>query len=401
MIKRLCLAMALSILTVGCGDDSGGGSDGDSLLAARENCTFTAGALPAETLGDEIPRGDDIPIDHFVIMMQENRSFDHYFGRLPAAGHDDVDGLPAGAANPDANGNPVEVFHADQYCIRDVAHSWNSSHRQYNDGANDGFVTTNDPAGERALGYLDEGDLPFYYGLAKTFAIGDRMFCSVLGPTFPNRFYFLAATSDGRINNRLVPFMRASIFDRLDAAGITWKVYAPDLAFALLFGELPRPLAEFYADAAAGTLPQVAYVDPSFGLSGEVEQNDEHPPSNPQLGQLFVESVYDAVRASPLWPRSAMILTYDEHGGFYDHVPPPGACIPDDVPPETDANDVQAAFDRYGFRVPLVVISPWARPGHVSHSTYDLTSVLRLLEARWNLPALTARDANATQQDEI
>lgn len=395
MANRFSRAFLVVFLLAGCGDghDSGGGGS-DSLLPAREACTFDAGALPEQTLGKEIPRGDAIPIDHFVILMQENRSFDHYFGRLPAAGHNDVDGLPADAANPDADGNPVTAFHADQYCIRDVKHSWNASHDQYNDGANDGFVTTNGKNGARAMGYLDESDLPFYYGLAKTFAIGDRMFCSVLGPTFPNRFYFLSATSDGRIDNRIAAYMRTSIFDRLDDAGVTWKIYASDVAFATLLVKSPQPIEEFYSDAAAGTLPQVAYVDPSFGYTKE--ENDEHPPSNPQLGQQFVAGVYDAVRNSPLWPSTAMILTYDEHGGFYDHVPPPPACIPDDVPPETGANDVQAEFDRYGFRVPLIVISPYSRPGYVSHSTYDLTSVLRLLEARWNLPALTARDANAT-----
>jgi phospholipase C len=392
MIRRACLGFAIAALFAACGDDS---SAGDSLLSAREACSFDAGALPADTLGKNIPRGDEIPIDHFVLLMQENRSFDHYFGRLPAAGHSDVDGLPDDAGNPNADGNSVPAFHAGEYCIRDVEHSWNDSHRQYNDGRNDGFVTTNDPDGERAMGYLDEIDLPFYYGLAKTFAIADHMFCSVLGPTFPNRLYFLAATSDGRIRNEIALLERTSIFDRLDAAGVSWKVYAPGLAASLLVGRPPHPLEEFFADAAAGSLPQVAYVDPSFGFT-EVEQNDEHAPTNPQLGQRFVESIYDALRTSPNWPRSAMVLTYDEHGGFYDHVPPPRACIPDNVPPETEPNDVQASFDRYGFRVPLLVASPYARPGHVSHLTYDLTSVLRLLEARWNLPALTARDANAT-----
>jgi phospholipase C len=158
-------------------------------------------------------------------------------------------------------------------------------------------------------------------------------------------------------------------------------------------GQTQNTLDDFFTDAAAGSLPQVAWVDPVF--FGD-EQNDEHPPSNPQGGQQFIESIYDAMVASPNWPSSALIITYDEHGGFYDHVPPPKACVPDDVPPETGPGDVQAAFDRYGFRVPLIVASPWARPGYVSHEVYDLTSVLRLVEARFNLPALTARDANAT-----
>jgi phospholipase C len=359
---------------------------------ARRACAFGEGALPADTLDPDVPRGDAIPLQHLVIVMQENRSFDHYFGRLPAAGHADVEGLPPGASNPDAEGNPVSAFHTTRYCISDVEHGWNGSHQEWDDGRNDGFVVANDPGGERAMGYMDESDLPFYYGLAKTFAIGDHMFCALLGPTYPNRFYFLTGTSDGRLDNQLVMFPRPSIFDRLTDAGVSWKIYASDVAFAFLLGKGGLPVADFYTDAAAGRLPQVSYVDPAFLF----EENDEHPPSNPQRGQQFVANLYEALRASPNWPSSALIITYDEHGGFYDHVPPPAACVPDDVPPATSPGDVQAAFDRDGFRVPLIVASPFSRPGYVSHEVYDLTSVLRFVETRFNLPALTARDANAT-----
>jgi len=361
--------------------------------AARAACAFDTGAMPEDTLDPGTPRGDQIPIDHLILVMQENRSFDHYFGSLPDAGHTQVDGRPPNASNPDAMNTPVLAFHSNQYCIEDVAHGWDASHMQYDGGLNDGFVVTNDPGGERAMGYLDQTDLPFYYGLAQTFAIGDRYFCSVLGPTYPNRFYYLSATSDGRISNQLVAYTRASIFNRLADAGISFKVYASDLAFALLLGQPQHPMSEFFTDAAAGMLPQVAYVDPSF--FGETE-NDEHPPSNPQLGQQFMQSVYNAVVSSPNWPRSAMVITYDEHGGFYDHVPPPPACIPDNVPPALGPNNVPAAFDRYGFRVPFMVVSPWSRPGYVSHQVFDHTSILRFVETRFNLPALTARDANAT-----
>jgi phospholipase C len=179
----------------------------------------------------------------------------------------------------------------------------------------------------------------------------------------------------------------------LNDAGVSFKIYASQVAFALLMGQTQSTLADFFADAAAGTLPQVAWVDPVFFGA---QQNDEHPPANPQGGQQFVESLYNAMVTSPNWSTSALIVTYDEHGGFYDHVPPPKACVPDNVPPETSPGDVQTTFNRYGFRVPLIVASPWARPGYVSHEVYDLTSVLRLIEARFDLPALTARDANAT-----
>jgi len=396
--RRLAVGMATSVLPLlallgsGCGDGSSSPRPTDSRATDRAMCRFEPGALPAETLGSELPRGSSIPIDHFVILMQENRSFDHYFGSL-ARTDDDIDGFPRGYTNPDADGKPVRAFHATDYCIEDVEHSWNDSHVEYNDGRNDGFVTRNDPHGERAMGYLDESDLPFYYGLARTFSTADRYFCSLLGSTFPNRFFFLAATSDGRVDNRLDLFTRTSIYDRLDEAGVSSKVYAVLAAFDLLLGRPQHPISEFYTDATQGTLPTVSMIS---GSSAGPDQNDEHPPANPQVGQQFVRSIYEALVASPQWPSSALIITYDEHGGFFDHVPPPPACVPDDVPPETEPDDYQATFDRYGFRVPLLVVSPYSNPGHVSHVVYDHTSILRLLEARFDLPALTRRDANAT-----
>jgi phospholipase C len=151
---------------------------------------------------------------------------------------------------------------------------------------------------------------------------------------------------------------------------------------------------EYFADAAAGTLPDVSFVDPSF--MGDVNtQSDEHPPANAQVGQAFVAGVIDALMESPLWPSSALFLTYDEHGGFYDHVPPPPACPPDDIAPLLLEGDTPADFDRYGFRVPLVVVSPFAKKRFVSHVVHDHTSILRFIETRFDLPALTRRDANA------
>jgi phospholipase C len=366
--------------------------------ALRQACAFDSGALPEDTLDLGQPHGEAIPIDHIVMLMQENRSFDHYFGRLPAAGHANVDGLPPGASNPDAMDVPVPSTHMDQYCVDDVSHSWNGSHTEYDNGANDGFVIANDPGGERAMGYLEEADLPFYYGVAKTFSMADRFFCSLLGPTYPNRFYYMTGTSDGRINNQLAVFTRPSILNRLETAGVSYKIYAAQIAFAFLLSRPQRPLSEFFSDAAAGTLPPVSYIDPAF--AGENE-NDEHPPSNPQRGQQFTESIYNAIVNSPNWPTTALIISYDEHGGFYDHVPPPPACKPDDVPPALTASSYVAEFDRYGFRVPLIVVSPYSRPGYVSHQTFDLTSILRFVEARFDIPALTARDANATPITEM
>jgi phospholipase C len=335
----------------------------------------------------------------------ENRSFDHYFGTMPG-----VDGIPAGASNPDASGEPVEPFHATEYCINDVAHSWESVHEQYNGGLNDGFVTTNDPNGDRALGYLDETDIPFYRSLYGAFAMSDRHFSSVLTSTWTNRFYYMAATSFGRTSNSAIPEANLETFgdepytmmQALDEAEVDWRIYYADApwsfigfpAYAFTHKSKYKREEVFFQDLAAGTLAPVSWVDPPF-FSG-AQQADDHPPANPQLGQAFVAQVVEAVMASPHWARTALIITYDEHGGFYDHVPPPEACPPDDFTAiDSEGAPREAGFDRYGIRVPMAIISPYAKRGYVSHEVTDHTSILRLLEARFGLGALSARDANA------
>jgi phospholipase C len=368
--------------------------------ARRADCEYRRGALPAETLGEEVPVGQDIPIDHFILLMLENRSFDHYFGTMEG-----VDGIPEGFTMPDANGDPVAPFHETRYCIEDVRHGWNDSHVQYNEGANDGFVVNNDPNGARALGYFTEEDLPFYHDLYKTFAMSDRHFCSMLGPTWPNRMYYMAGTSFGFTNNQPVATSEFydsrphHVFDALDQAGVEWRLYFSDLPtpIGLFPAMLPRvdtsrTIDTFLRDLEDGDLAPVTYLDPSF--TAGVEQTDEHPPASPQFGQAFVKMIVEALMQSEFWSRSALIITYDEHGGFFDHVPPPPACAPDDHEPRSPAG-TPYRFDRLGFRVPLVVVSPYAKAGYVSHQTTDLTSVLRLVATRFGLPALTKRDANA------
>src|SRR5205807_4667357 len=154
------------------------------------------------------------------------------------------------------------------------------------------------------------------------------------------------------------------------------------------------PIAQYFVDALPGLFPQVAFVDPSFHATVNVE-NDEHPPTNVQMGQLFSSLVMTALFKSPNWSSTALFLTYDEHGGYYDHMPPPAACPPDDIPPMLEAGDEPGAFDRYGIRVPVVVVSPYARRRFVSHEAHDHTSILRFIATRFDLRALTARDANA------
>jgi phospholipase C len=400
---RAAFILATLFFTTSCGSNA---PPTDQYADERAACTFERGALPVETLGTSVPLGDQIPIDHFVILMQENRSFDHYFGTMPG-----VEGFPDSYSNPDATGAPVKPFHETQLCIEDVAHSWNASHLQYDGGKNDGFVLTNDPNGERALGYFDGSDIPFYWDLYSTFAMSDHHHCSVLAGTYPNRWYFLSATSFGMITNDFIPEDRFDkepfvIMQELDDAGVDWHLYYEDFPFLITYptyfgvarDHISNNTDQFFMDLDAGTLAPVVWIDPAF--SGTItDETDEHPPAIPQVGEAWVENIIRSVMASEIWPRTAIILTYDEHGGFFDHVPPPKACIPkDDRPPDLQANHEPhepGDYDRLGFRVPLVVISPYSKPNYVSQETTDATSILRLLEARYDLPALTSRDANA------
>jgi phospholipase C len=374
---------------------------------AQPSCPFGAGALPVDTLPPGTIHGDQIPFEHIVVLMQENRSYDHYFGKLRKKS-----GPPRGTSNPDPlGGDPIKPFHQTRYCeTADLDHSWNGTHREFNGGAMNGFTTENvdpsDPSGRRAMGYYRRKDIPFYYKLYKKFASGDRFFCSVLSQTFPNRYYLLAGTSFGHINNAFPniaagEWTQRTIFNLMDEATppVTWRIYYSDLPFGALFGYVyarlatnSAPVSQFATDAAAGTLPQVSFVDPSF--IGETE-NDEHPPTNIQVGQAFVASIVNAVMTSPKWPSTVMFITYDEHGGYFDHVPPPPACPPDAIAPMLNPGDEPGGFDNYGIRVPFVAISPYSKRNFVSHNVYDHTSVLRFIETRFDLPALTARDANA------
>ncbi len=382
------------------------------LAPQRQRCAFQAGAWPAETIGRDAPVGESIPIDHVLVVMMENRSFDHYFGQLRARGVADVEAPRDGWSNPRADGTPVAPYHETAPCIRDVNHGWGGSFRQWNNGRNDGFVTTNDPDGERAMGYFDDRDIPFYYGLARNFAIGDRYFSSVMGPTWPNRYYLLAATSFGFTYNAPYdgdtpdhPAMH--LMRRLDEAGHDWRDYAGDLRLTGLFPYYGivrtetrahyRTHADLMADLASGDLPSFSFIEPHYQGNGGARE-DEHPPGTPQMGERFVERIVRALMASPAWSRSALFLTYDEHGGFADHVPPPEACAPDEHAPfdNTFTPVTQGSFRRYGFRVPFVVVSPYARRGFVSHTVYDHTSIVRFIEARFGLAAMTRRDANAT-----
>jgi phospholipase C len=355
--------------------------------------------------------GDVTNIDHVVVLMQENRSYDSYFSRLHFQGQPQSS-VESQSPNPNPlGGPPIHPFLKHVPCeTADLDHSWNGTHNEYDGGRMDGFTAANvhptDPSGSRAMGYYDNATLPFYYGLANEFSIADRYFASALTQTYPNRFYLLTGTSFGHIRNDLPTaglYTQRTIFQSLDEAQppVSWKIYLASVQVELLFAYVAQhaaghlfPLSQYFTDAANGTLPQVSFVESN--PFGEVnEETDEHPSANVQVGARFTHEIVGALMDSPNWVSAAMFLTYDEHGGFYDHVPPPAAVPPDDVQPMLRPGDVPGSFDRYGIRVPAIVISPWSNAHHVSHVVYDHTSILSFIENRWDIPPLTRRDAAA------
>jgi phospholipase C len=410
-VKNL-LAVSSILGCLGCSGGANVGPrsslDSDAAAAARAACTFTAGTLPGLSLADKIPLGTEIPIDTVVIIMMENRSFDHLLGNIQAM-QPDADVAPPGVFNLDTDGTQVPRFHLTEFCFDDPDHGWTDTHNEWDGGKMDGFVTVNNlndgaPAdGKRAMGYYTEQDLPFMYSLASTFSLADRSFSSLLGPTFPNRSYLEAATSYGETGGTLFTDARLNLIELLETGNVTWHDYYTNLpTLGIFLDSFTKHLdnasmvSDFMTDAQMGNLSQVNFVDPDLAQRDEGLKNDFHPPGDVQLGDEFVSQVVNALIASPQWPRMAVFITFDEHGGAYDHVPPPPACPPDALTPnDLGPNDYRANFDRLGIRVPTIVVSPYAKPHYVSHVVYDHTSILRFIESRFILPAMTARDANA------
>jgi phospholipase C len=452
--------------------------------------------------------GDIHKVKHVIVLMQENHSFDNYFGALAYApgspyhspraderergehpndgcrenDHSCVDGLSCKVdrsgnlrcanSNPDEDGSVVHAFHDGRRCVApDLDHSWLATHQEVDflhpnaallRDQNNGFVRVNDlteqlddgvenPTEDQTMGFYNQHELPFYYGLAETFALSDRYFASVLGPTFPNRSYLTAATSFGHLTTSDTfpppggyrPITK-TIFDLLEASGVSWADYFQDAPQGATFRPfsatavdphfLPLPLFLAQVVGVPGTPPlaTVSFVDPNFGLFGAKSENDEHPPTDIQRGQAFVSQVIGAVRSGPYWKDSVIFFTYDEHGGAYDHVVPPrapqgGARTPDGIAPgqcadlsnapaslspgggaECAANPLSttdtsvnnaialcpglaanptgpypehcASFERLGVRVPFLAISPFSKPHYVSHTVGDHTSILAFIE---------------------
>ena len=459
--------------------------------------------------------GDPHKVKHIIVIMQENHSFDNYFGALTyapgspyhaprredggdrddrsggcrAGDHTCVDGLTCRVTaagdlncsnvNRDDDGSLVFAFHDSRRCVApDLDHGWASTHREANfnhpndtlfQGLMNGFVLINDQTeqidkGENAtddqtMAFYNQNEIPFYYDLAQKFAINDRYFASVLGPTFPNRSYLMAATSFGHLTTSdSFPLpgsggykpITGTIFDLMEKNNVTWADYFQDVPQGGSFRPFPSPidphflplpvfLGQIAGSPALPPLPQVSFVDPNLGVLGITKENDEHPPTDIQRGQAFVSQVVNAVRNSPFWQNTIILFTYDEHGGFYDHVQPPrarqghapnpdgispGQCADLSNPPlslqpgqgaECKANLLSATdttvkdaadlcpafaadptgpfpascanFDQYGIRVPFVAISPFSKPGYVSHTVGDHTSILALIEKVFMTPA--------------
>ncbi len=337
-----------------------------------------------------LPKPHQSGIEHFVLVMMENRSFDHFLGWLPGA-----NGRQAGLTYTDSAGvaHPTYALAPDyQGCGHpDPDHSYAGGRIEFNNGACDGWLrdASNDVY---AIGYYTQADLAFLGSAAGAWTAFDNYFAAILANTYPNRIYQHAAQTD-RLDDTLLPLsILPTIWDRLADHSLTGRYYFSDLPILAFWGtrylSITAPIDQFYADCAAGTLPQVSYVDPRFLGAAEGLSADDHPHADIRNGEAFLNSIYEAVTSSPNWPNTVLVINYDEWGGFFDHVPPTVAPIPN--------SDAALGSDgRRGFRVPALIISPWSPRGAVAHGLYDHTSVLKMIEWRWSLRPLTVRDTTA------
>ncbi len=317
-------------------------------------------------------------IQNIVVVLQENHTFDNYFGTFPGA--DGTAGKPICIPVTPGSSDCIQPYHDPTLTPVDMNHNWKAARADYDGGKMDGFVYSE--GSRETMGYFDGGDLPRYWKAAGQYVLCDRYFTSVMSESAPNHLYLVAGTSGGLTDDRVPRTITfPPIFEQLDSKGISWKVYGFTKwyeSFQYVQG-LPSAqshfgqASEFAQDLAGGALPQVCWI---VGAPG----GDEHPPKNIQAGQDSVaDDIVNAVGSSAYWTSSAIFVTWDDYGGFYDHV----------APPQVDSMG-------YGFRVPCLVISPYARKGFVDSTVYDHTSVLRFIEDRFGLEPLSTRDASAT-----
>src|SRR3954471_14913192 len=373
-------------------------------IAAGLASTLSPATLVAEAARvqrrQHLPSARNLPIDTFVVLMMENRSFDHYLGWMPEA-----DGIQAGLSYVDKEGKTWETrpLAPDwQGCGHpDPDHSWTGGRGQLNGGACDGFLKTGNDV--FAVSYYKEGDLGFIQDAAKAFTTFDHFHCALMGSTLPNREYMHAATSYGNRDNALPPqtqyttgFPDTTIFASLEAKGISNRYFYTDIPASALWGApgIARSgrVEEYYARCATGTLPHVSFVDPNFAGSvgeGPGLSADEHPHGDVRAGQAWMADVVHAFMESPQWERGALFIVYDEWGGFFDHVAPPR------VPDDRNSGDINQDYGLMGFRIPSIAVSPWVRRNHVAHTPYSFESILKMIEYKLGLAPLTKRDAYA------
>jgi phospholipase C len=365
----------------------------------REVAGATGAAAAGSVLGQQalatnlpkLPNPAQSGIEHIVVVMMENRSFDHMLGWLSGA-----NGKQAGLKYPDASGKLQSTYRLTSFtgCPHpDPDHTYAGGRSEVNGGKMNGWLrtTTNDLY---CIGYYQESDLPFFSSLARHFTTLDHFFCSILGPTFPNRVFSHAAQTD-RLDNSPTISTLPTIWDSLASARVSHKYYYSNVPFLALWGAKYIPISallpQFFHDAAAGTLPSVSFVDPSYTLVDLGEGNDDHPHADLRAGEAFLGKIYQAVTNSPRWAETVLIVTRDEWGGFFDHVAPPRAAAANNV--DTDIVNGQTLL---GCRVPVVVVSPYTEGNpaapRINSLLYDHTSVLKLIEWRYGIKPLTPRD---------
>ena len=398
------------------------------MINRRDAIKRLGGLAGAATMSKFLPgcgSSDNVP-NHpvYVYMMMENRTYDHYFGARSMLEGLPGNGLTASMSNPDSNGVAVPVYEPDinSECVQDPDHSWDGSRVQWNNGANDGFVKQQQvqypgSPGHEPMQYQTRTKLPVSWALADAYTTCDRWHASLMGPTIPNRAYFLVGSSAGYksnsdIINNVTSLPVPSIFNRLTDAGVDWVYYYGLVSivdailangpYALDLGPKDgtgktRLFQYFLRDAKAGKLPPFVLIDPLFGPGG----NDDHPPHHPIDGQELIATVYQALATSPQWKHVVMfVVTYDEHGGFFDHVSPPKMADDTATVWANMGRDV-SGFDQSGFRVPALVCGPYVKPGYVSSVLYDHTSPLMTLANAFGFEPLTARMAAATDLSDV
>ena len=364
-----------------------------SVSAAALATSIPEAKTQVQAASQILPDPDSSGIEHVVVVMMENRSFDHMLGWMPNA-----NGRQSGLSYPDTNGvlQPTQRLNYYVGCSHpDPDHSYAGGRSEVNNGAMNGWLrtSTNDSF---CIGYYEEADLPLFGALARNFTTCSNYFASILASTFPNRIFQHAAQTD-RLSNTLDISTLPTIWDRLQSANLSCKYYYSNVPFLALWGtkylSISALHAQFLIDAALGDLPAVSFVDPWLTILDDGLGNDDHPHADLRKGEIFLREIVTTLASSPKWKNTVLVINRDEWGGFFDHVAPPRIIAPNNI--DTDLVDGKALL---GCRVPTLVVSPFTRGNaakpRISSLLFDHASVLKLIEWRWNLDPLTPRDAS-------